>query len=67
MVEEKQPISMESLKKDIDDLEWELDQAKSKIDDLESDLKELKESIPDDPKSDLDELFAMVSELQSRL
>ena len=67
MAAEKLPPTLESLQSEVDELEWELEQLKDKVSDLESEIKELKESIPEDHKSDLDDIFGRLSELESRL
>lgn len=67
MAKEKEPPTLESLQGEVDELDWEISQLKDKVSDLETELRELKESIPEDPKSDLDELFGRISELESRL
>ncbi len=70
MGKEKLPPTLDSLQAIVDDLEYEVDELKNKVEDLESelkDLKDLKDSIPEDPKPDLDEMFARLNDIEARI
>ena len=60
MSKEKEPATLDSLQSAVDELEWQ-------VGELESKLKELKESIPKDSQSDIDELFAIVRDIQNQI
>ena len=63
MGKEKLPPTLDSLQAIVDDLEYEVDELKNKVEDLEY----LKDSIPEDPKPDLDEIFARLNDIEARI
>ena len=61
---EQLPQFLHLAKEKIDDLEYEVERLESKIEDLESEIEDLKCSLPEDRKSDIEQIVARLEYIE---